>query len=138
MELTIDSAREVRHPRWGIKCYEIRCSQLDGKIYSVTEDQSKPYLRTKTSLQREYKMRQRKKLSYYKERQTFKEFEREFVDLKHCYAMTIHKSQGSTYKYAFVNDSPLRVALRARHELKYRGRMLYVAFSRASHGIYAL
>lgn len=52
-------------------------------------------------------------------------------DVRPPYASTVHKSQGSTYKYAFINlsdigrnNKPMEVA-----------RLLYVAISRASHGV---
>lgn len=49
-----------------------------------------------------------------------------FADLKYCYCITVHRSQGSTYKRGMVDvkdilDNPVR---------SERQRLLYVAFSR--------
>lgn len=51
-----------------------------------------------------------------------------FADLKYCYCITVHRSQGSTFKRVMVDvkdllDNPTR---------SERLRLLYVAFSRAS------
>ena len=51
-----------------------------------------------------------------------------FADLKYCYCITVHRSQGSTFKRTMVDvkdllDNPIR---------SERQRLLYVAFSRAS------
>jgi len=57
----------------------------------------------------------------------FHKFKDLFADLKYCYCITVHRSQGSTYKRAMVDvkdilDNPTR---------SERQRLLYVAFSRA-------
>ena len=51
-----------------------------------------------------------------------------FADLRYCYCVTVHRSQGSTYKTALVDvNNILRNPRRTE-----RNRLLYVAFSRAS------
>lgn len=56
----------------------------------------------------------------------FHKFKDLFADLKYCYCITVHRSQGSTYKRGMVDvkdilDNPIR---------SERQRLLYVAFSR--------
>lgn len=59
------------------------------------------------------------------------EVEETFSDLKHVYAMTVHKSQGSTFKRAFIDFGDIiSAAPRAGHEVA--SQLLYVALTRAS------
>lgn len=51
-----------------------------------------------------------------------------FADYQYNHAVTVHKSQGSTYKYSFVNISEI---MRNRNDIE-RCRMLYTAITRAS------
>lgn len=60
---------------------------------------------------------------HWKQLHTFKDL---FADLKYCYCITVHRSQGSTFKRVMVDvkdllDNPVR---------SERQRLLYVAFSR--------
>jgi len=56
----------------------------------------------------------------------------EFMDLRPRDASTIHKSQGSTYDYAFIDLGNLNTCTQP----KVIARLLYVAVSRARRGIY--
>ena len=66
------------------------------------------------------------KLSYH-------QIQREWIDLRAAYACTVHKSQGSTYKTAYVDIYDIAKARRYNEDLF--NRLLYVAVSRASHKV---
>lgn len=54
------------------------------------------------------------------------------AELKHHYATTVHKSQGSTYHTVFIDVEDFNNA----HDKDSLLRLLYVAFSRATHQVY--
>jgi exodeoxyribonuclease-5 len=54
-----------------------------------------------------------------------------FIDLRPGHAMTVHKSQGSTYDEVFVD---YRNILKNRN-VREADRMLYVAVTRARHSV---
>jgi len=56
------------------------------------------------------------------------------ADLRHSYAMTVHKSQGSTFDDVFISLNELK---RCTHEDEHR-RLLYVAVTRASRRVYVM
>lgn len=56
------------------------------------------------------------------------EFVEQFADLKYNHAITVHKSQGSTYKQAIVNIKNLNI----NQNEKEKKRLLYTAVTRAS------
>lgn len=58
----------------------------------------------------------------------FYEFSEQFADLTYNHAITVHKSQGSTYKQAIVNIKNININ---RNE-KEKKRLLYTAVTRAS------
>lgn len=53
-------------------------------------------------------------------------------DVRPPYASTVHKSQGSTYKYVFINLTDIGKNRKANEV----ARLLYVAISRASQGVF--
>ena len=64
-------------------------------------------------------------------------------DLDYSYAITAHKSQGSTYKHVFIDETDFmrikdrwnfRYKLR-ENRVKERNQLLYVAYSRSSHNV---
>jgi AAA domain/UvrD-like helicase C-terminal domain len=57
-------------------------------------------------------------------------------DISFNYAITIHKSQGSTYKYSYVDSSDLHIV--AKKERIFMLKLLYVAWSRASDAVLML
>jgi len=56
-----------------------------------------------------------------------------FAILRPPYATTVHKSQGSTYERVYVLQSDVMSA--ARRDPFLRNRLMYVAYSRTSHGL---
>jgi hypothetical protein len=66
-------------------------------------------------------------------------------DISYAYGLTIHKSQGSTYKNVFLdikdllyysNGNPVKNSTWNPHAIEHRNKLLYVAFSRASKTVY--
>ncbi|MFB6349665.1 ATP-dependent RecD-like DNA helicase [Moraxella sp. ZJ142] len=57
-----------------------------------------------------------------------------FMDIRHMYACTVHKSQGSTFDEVFININDFRNVYKTNLALTLR--LLYVAFSRAKHRVY--
>jgi ATP-dependent exoDNAse (exonuclease V) alpha subunit len=51
-------------------------------------------------------------------------------DLTYSYAITVHKSQGSSYNNVFVDISDLSIAKSSKNPTKFYDRMLYTAISR--------
>lgn len=56
--------------------------------------------------------------------------------LDYGYAMTVHKSQGGTYQYVFVDEGDIDSAFHEDHQLRHQ--LKYVAFSRASKQVLCL
>ena len=57
-----------------------------------------------------------------------------FVRVRPGWATTIHKSQGSTYEQVYLVQTD--VLRRAKQDHPFRNMLLYVAYSRASKGLY--
>jgi ATP-dependent exoDNAse (exonuclease V) alpha subunit len=58
-------------------------------------------------------------------------FKQHFADVKYNYAITAHKSQGSTYRNVFVIENDLNKNFNVRE----RNRIKYTAFTRASNNL---
>ena len=59
----------------------------------------------------------------------YHDFKDLFASIRYCYCITVHRSQGSTFRRAFVDlNNILKNNIRAE-----RQRLVYVAFSRPSH-----
>jgi len=62
------------------------------------------------------------------------EFLRRFADVSYAYAITAHKSQGSTYQAAFVLEDDIDVNI----NVVERNRIKYTAYTRSSNKLYVL
>jgi exodeoxyribonuclease-5 len=62
------------------------------------------------------------------------EFLRRFADVSYAYAITAHKSQGSTYQAAFVLEDDIDVNINVIE----RNRIKYTAYTRSSNKLYVL
>ena len=62
------------------------------------------------------------------------DFLRRFADVSYSYAITAHKSQGSTYTYAFLSEDDINL----NPEVVERNRIKYTAYTRASKKLYVL
>ncbi len=61
-------------------------------------------------------------------------FLRRFADVSYAYAITCHKSQGSTYNTAFVLEDDINM----NFDIVERNRIKYTAYTRASKKVYVL
>jgi exodeoxyribonuclease-5 len=61
-------------------------------------------------------------------------FLRRFADVSYAYAITCHKSQGSTYNTAFVLEDDINM----NFDIVERNRIKYTAYTRASKKVYIL
>lgn len=59
-------------------------------------------------------------------------YKKKYHDITHCMAMTVHKSQGSTFN-TVVADTP---DITKNYDLEERNQLVYVALTRASNNIY--
>lgn len=69
-----------------------------------------------------------KKLAKEKEWKAFWSVKEAFSDIRHCYAMTTHKSQGSTFEQVVIDS----IDIDRNRETLNRNQLYYVAMTRAS------
>lgn len=109
-----------------LKYYSINFTKEDDniidKIIIVHEDSEKKYNDTVKLLKSRAKIADVDWKDFY-------QFVEQFADLKYNHAITVHKSQGSTYKQAIVNVRNLKLN---RNDIEKK-RLLYTAVTRASN-----
>ena len=115
------SVREIK-----LKCYFINAvKDKDGTIVSgvpvIHEDSEKDYLEVFTYI------KNRIVLGYTSWKHVFA-FKEQFGDVTYNHAITVHKSQGSTYKNVIINLKNINF----NKNTKERTRLLYTAITRAS------
>jgi exodeoxyribonuclease-5 len=91
------------------------------RIIVIHEDSEKDYKKIVKLLKDKAKIADIDWKDYY-------QFVEQFADLKYNHAITVHKSQGSTYKQAIVNVKNLNMN---RNKIE-KNRLLYTAITRAS------
>ena len=110
-----------------IKCYIVNGIKLGEKAWSqdsviiVHEDSEKEFRILKAQLVANCKNRILEWVDYYN-------FLEKFADFKYNHALTVHKSQGSTYKKAIVNVGNLNLNKNSTE----KQRLFYTAITRAS------
>ena len=120
-----------------LKYYEARVSYLnddDKKIYyyiDILHEDSESYFNVLAGKLKKIAIEKRGKekswIKYY-------EFIRRFADVSYAYAITAHKSQGSTYNTAFVLEDDIDV----NTNVVERNRIKYTAYTRSSKKLYVL
>jgi exodeoxyribonuclease-5 len=55
-----------------------------------------------------------------------------FHDIRHCYALTTHKHQGSTYQNIFIDVNDIY----SNYDVEQRNKLLYVAMTRATDNVF--
>jgi exodeoxyribonuclease-5 len=120
-----------------LKYYEARVSYLnddDKKIYyyiDILHEDSESYFNVLAGKLKKIAIEKRGKekswIKYY-------EFIRRFADVSYAYAITAHKSQGSTYNTAFVLEDDIDV----NTNIVERNRIKYTAYTRSSKKLYVL
>lgn len=114
-----------------LKCYSINPSYIEESVFSkggwvdniivIHEDSEKSFENLIKLLKNKAKVREIDWKNYY-------EFIEQFADLTYNHAITVHKSQGSTYKQVIVNIKNLSI----NQNFKEHKRLLYTAVTRAS------
>lgn len=94
---------------------------INGHIPVIHEDSEKKYKDLVATLKQKAKLSEIKWPDFYS-------FVEQFADLKYNHALTIHKSQGSTYKKAVINLDNINYN---RNPIEKK-RLLYTAITRAS------
>lgn len=120
-----------------LKYYETRVSFLNDEdkkvIYYIDilhEDSESYFYVLANKLKKvaiEKKGREKSWIKYY-------DFLRRFADVSYAYAITAHKSQGSTYNTAFVLEDDIDV----NTNIVERNRIKYTAYTRSSKKLYVL
>lgn len=116
----MDKRRGVRIPEYQnikLNYYDVN----DEGIFVIHESSENDYKRIKNLLVKKAREGVIKWTDYY----TFVE---QFADMKYNHAITVHKSQGSTFKQAIVNVKSINF----NKNLKEKQRLLYTAVTRAS------
>lgn len=109
-----------------IFCYSLtvwsKADEIEKKIYCVHEDGYKEFKAKEKSIKQSAIKKGTKQAWKF-----YYEFKRQFAEVKYSYALTVHKSQGSTYDRAIIIESDI-----ARNpNVKERNRILYTAVTRA-------
>ena len=132
-KLNTDDECEVQSIRsctvQGMKAWKLRLSPLDredgGTDVTIISKEHTPLLNEKLNA---LKLKALEKRFYWKE---FYKLRNQFVRVQHNYAMTVHRSQGSTFQNVFV-DVPKICQNPDRLECL---KMLYVAMTRAERAV---
>ena len=116
----------------GYACWELRLSGNYMRIFSMTPDQREMLQDDLSKL---------KRMAINSPKHSAKVHWAKYYDLvdtfptfRSGYAQTIHASQGSTYPYVFVLEKDVKKI----RDKEYFGKMLYVAYSRASKELHIL
>ncbi len=142
-EFTVDSfviqtdKVNVDDQTYELKSYEARVYYLDdngekcSEVIDILHESSEAdFLRISNILKAqaiEKKGKDRSWLAYY-------DFLRTYADVSYAYAITAHKSQGSTYTISFVSEDDIDLNL----DVVERNRIKYTAYTRASKKLYVL
>lgn len=120
-----------------IKYYETKVSYLDDNddicydTIDILHEDSEPdfskiaaHLKA-TAIRKEGK--EKSWIAYY-------DFLRKYADVSYAYAITAHKSQGSTYEVAFISEDDIDL----NYQTVEKNRIKYTAYTRASKKLYIL
>lgn len=122
-ELHVDSVEVYtdKFPVLGDTTVELKVYRINEEILVVHEDSIKTYRDAAKKLKAETKKGVYSWPTYYK-------FVEQFADFKYNHAITIHKSQGSTYKDVILNVGDIN----KNYNSKEKQRLLYTGITRAS------
>ena len=123
-ELTVRNSHDVSVPCWKVTVIPTERQWITVTAYVPTEI-GKQLVKSKLSQLRMEGLAEPGKWP------RFWSFKEKFHDLRTCHAMTIHKSQGSTFEHVFVDAVDVSLCHRGSDSL----RLLYVAVSRASKSL---
>lgn len=118
----------------------------EGKIIQVREEYDSWHLRVekegggKVWLKRikgEYYKTWKKTLDQFAAANNWKDFwqeKKKYHAIRHAYALTTHKSQGSTFEHVIIDPHDIN----KNRKMKERNQLLYVAMTRAAKNVYIL
>lgn len=104
-----------------LKYYEIDAENNSVKIKVIHENSEKDFTKACKHFKNSCFNKTAKWEEYY-------DFIGNFADIKYCHAISIHKSQGSTYNKVIININDIEL----NKNLKEKKRLLYTAITRAS------
>lgn len=107
--------------------FKFKCYVINNDITVIHEDSEGGYF----AALREIKLNIQKQIATWKDFYSFKE---QYANINYSYAITVHKSQGSTYKYVIINCNDLN-----KNKSHPEGeRLWYTAITRASNKVILL
>jgi ATP-dependent exoDNAse (exonuclease V) alpha subunit len=138
-EVTLESIAVTK--KLGITSYEMQVRDNRGKlikIYTVKPSNYKTFLNKLNRYKKQYR-----KTKDIREKMKLISFSNAFASMDHAYAITSHRTQGSTYDNVFVDYLDIKSILDIHHDEgvnpeEYFHRCLYTAVSRASEKLYIL
>jgi len=136
-EFVVSSADIVKHPSNGMVCWRLRFEGSFMDVYTMDMTQ-KPALKARLDAIKDDINRTKSanpNASVSSKWENFYELKDTFPEFRPGYAQTIHASQGSTYKQVFVMERDIS---RIKRDQEFYGKMLYVAYSRASQLLHVL
>ena len=117
-----DLGEEPMYGKLEIKYYDINnYDDTKDNVMVIHEDSEPAFNHLIAALKKKAKIAEIDWVDYY-------DFWEKFADVKYNHAITVHKSQGSTYKQAIVNVKNLFL----NKNEKERNRLIYTAITRAS------
>jgi hypothetical protein len=143
-EFTVDSFKILKEKKIDqqgleleLKYYEAVVTYLDENegiqksyidiLHEESEEDFKWLLNDLKSIAIEKKGKEKSWIKYY-------DFMRRFADVGYSYAITVHKSQGSTYDTTFVLDDDIDMNM----DIIEKNRIKYTAYTRSSRKLYIL
>jgi len=135
-EFVVREAKRVKHK--DIECWQLDFEDELFRLFACEPSQNQARIAQETKLKKTWLDRRKKGHGSRQSYERWDEFRTTFQDLRHGYARTIHTSQGSTYEQVFIEEGPLYDNFWKPHVLKFRGKLLYVAYSRAAKEIAVL
>lgn len=92
-----------------------------------------------TKLKDEYKSKVKKELKELADDKKWSQYwnmKKRYHDIRHCYAMTTHKSQGSTFNNVILDIDDINKNVKYNEDVENRNQLVYVGMTRASNKVY--
>jgi hypothetical protein len=136
-EFKVSDAERVKHDKTGLMCWRLKFEGSFMEVYTMDKEQ-KPALKARLdAIKADINTikTNNPKASVAAKWDEFYTLKDLYPEFRPGYAQTIHASQGSTYKQVFVMERDIS---RIKRDKDFYGKMLYVAYSRASQMVHVL